>query len=70
VVSADASANTLVVHGKADQTFTVTSTTKITDPSGSPTTLASATAGTKVSGTYSKSDDSSTLTVYTLKFGK
>ena len=63
MVSVDAAANTLVVHGKADQTFTVTSTTKITGVDG----LASLTAGTKVSGSYSKSADGATLTVYTLK---
>ncbi len=66
VVSVDAAANTLVVHGKADQTFTVTATTKITGADS----LASVTAGTKVSGSYSKSADGATLTVYTLKVTK
>jgi hypothetical protein len=65
VVSVDAAANTLVVHGKADQTFTLTSTTKITGG-----TLADAVAGTKVSGTYTKSADGATLTVSTLKITK
>jgi hypothetical protein len=63
VVSVDTSSNTLVVHGKADQTFTVTSTTKFTGASD----LSGITAGTKVSGSYSKSADGATLTVYTLK---
>jgi hypothetical protein len=66
VVSVDAAANTLVVHGKADQTFTLTATTKIKGADG----LSSVTAGTKVSGTYSKSADGATLTVLTLKVGK
>lgn len=70
VISVDAAANTLVVHGKADQTFTVTPTTKITDATGAASTLAAVTAGAKVSGSYSKSTDGATLTVYTLKIGK
>ena len=63
VVSVDAGSNTLVVHGKADQTFTVTSATKITGASG----LAAVTAGAKVSGSYTKSADGTTLTASTLK---
>lgn len=65
VVSVDAAANTLVVHGKADQTFTLTPATKITGG-----TLADATAGKKVSGSYIKSPDGATLTVTSLKIGK
>jgi hypothetical protein len=66
VVSVDAAGKTLVVHGKADQTFTVTSDTKIT---GSATDLSGVTAGTKVSGSYTKAADGS-LTLATLKVGK
>jgi biotin carboxyl carrier protein len=66
VVSVDATAGTLVVHGKADQTFTVTSSTKITGADN----LAAITAGAKVSGSYEKSADGATLTVTTLKVGK
>jgi hypothetical protein len=66
VVSVDAAADTLVVHGKADQTYTVTPTTKITGADG----LASITAGTKVSGSYTKSADGATLTLATLKVAK
>jgi hypothetical protein len=66
VVSVDAASNTLVVHGKADQTFTVTSATKITGADG----LASVTAGEKVSGTYMKSADGATMTLATLKVTK
>ena len=62
VVSVDTTASTLVVHGKADQTFTVTSATKITGG-----TLATLAAGAKVSGTYTKSADGATLTLATLK---
>ncbi len=63
VVSVDAASNTLVVHGKADQTFTVTSATKITGADN----LGAVTAGAKVTGTYQKSADGSTLTVTALK---
>jgi predicted lipoprotein len=62
VVSVDTASNTLVVHGKADQTFTLTPVTKITGG-----TLAALTAGTKVKGTYTKSADGATLTLATLK---
>jgi len=63
VVSVDAASNTLVVHGKADQTFTVTSATKITGADN----LGAVTAGAKVSGYYQKSADGSTLSVTSLK---
>jgi hypothetical protein len=63
VVSVNAAANTLVVHGKTDQTFTVTSATKITGADN----LAGIAAGAKVSGSYMKSADGATLTVSTLK---
>ena len=66
VVSVDAASNTLVVHGKADQTFTVTSSTKITGAAN----LGAITAGQKVSGSYQKSTDGATLTVNTLKVAK
>jgi hypothetical protein len=59
VVSVDAAGGTLVVHGKADQTFTVTAETKITGAAG----LGAITAGTHVSGSYTKSADGATLTV-------
>ncbi len=63
VVSVDIIAHTLVVHGKADQTFTVPATAKFTGVDG----LSSITAGQKVSGTYTKSADGATNTVATLK---
>jgi len=63
-------ADSLVVHGKADQTFTITPTTKITDAAGTASTLAAITAGAKVTGSYSKSADGTVLTVYTLKVKK
>jgi hypothetical protein len=66
VVSVDAASNTLVVHGKVDQTFTVTSSTKITGAAN----LGAVTAGQKVSGSYLKSTDGATLTVTTLKVTK
>jgi hypothetical protein len=67
VVSIDAAANTLVVHGRSDQTFTVTTLTKFT---GAASGLSDVTAGAKVSGSYTKSADGSVLTVSTLKVGK
>jgi hypothetical protein len=63
VVSVNAGANTLVVHGKTDQTFTVTASTKITGAAG----LSAITAGQKVSGSYEKSADGTTMTLATLK---
>lgn len=66
VVSVDAGAGTLVVHGKADQTFTVTSSTKITGADS----LGAIAAGAKVSGSYEKSADGATLTVTSLKVAK
>ncbi|HEX4139652.1 MAG TPA: hypothetical protein VHY09_04845 [Candidatus Methylacidiphilales bacterium] len=66
VVSVDAGSDTLVVHGKADQTFTVTSATKITGAAN----LGAVATGAKVSGSYQKSTDGSTLTVTTLKVAK
>ena len=66
VVSVDATAKTLVVHGKADQTFTVTDDTKFTGA----TDLSGVTVGAKVSGSYTKSTDGTTLNVATLKVGK
>jgi hypothetical protein len=62
--------DSLVIHGKADQTFTVTPMTKITDATGTVTTLSAVTAGAKVTGTNSKSTDGTVLTVYTLKIKK
>ena len=66
VVSVDATVGTLVVHGKADQTFTVTSSTKITGADN----LGAIAAGAKVSGSYEKSADGATLTVISLKVAK
>jgi hypothetical protein len=66
VVSVDAASGTMVVHGKADQTFTVTSSTKMTGADN----LAAITPGMKVSGSYEKSADGAILTVTTLKVGK
>jgi len=66
VVSVDAAGKTLVVHGKTDQTFAVTSSTKFTGA----TDLSGVTAGAKVSGTYATSADGTTLTLATLKVSK
>ncbi|MCE0521492.1 MAG: hypothetical protein LV480_01100 [Methylacidiphilales bacterium] len=70
VVSVDAAAGSLVVHGKADQTFNLDPSAKVVDAGGAESSLSEVTPGTKVSGTYSKSADGATLTVYTLKIGK
>ncbi len=56
------SGNTLVVHGKADMTFMVTSSTKITGAAS----LSAITAGEKASGSYEKAADG-TMTLATLK---
>ncbi len=60
VDSVDAAGNTITVHGK---TYTVTPDTKITGAAN----LGTITAGAKVSGSYQKSADGSTMTVATLK---
>jgi Domain of unknown function (DUF5666) len=66
VVSVDATGGTLIVHGKADQTFTVSATTKFTGGSS----LADVTPGAKVSGSYVKSPDGATMTLNSLKIAK
>lgn len=71
VVSTNLTANTIVVaHGKTDQTFTLTPTTKITDTTGKITNLANLQAGSYVHGTYIQSADGTTLAVQTLKIGE
>lgn len=67
VVSVDAGSSTIIVHGKQDQTFTVTPETKI---SGAATSLAAITAGEHVKGSYMKSADGATLTIASLNVGK
>jgi hypothetical protein len=69
LVSVDATANTIVVHGRADETFIITASTKVTDASGSAVALSSAAPGAKVSGSYTAAPDG-TMTLYSLKLGK
>jgi len=67
VTAVDATAGTLTIKSR---TFSVTSTTAITDSTGAAATLAGVTVGSKVSGTYEKSADGASMTVDTLKIGK
>jgi hypothetical protein len=64
VVSVDTTANTIVVHGKADQTFTVASDAKITGAAN----LAAITAGQHVKISYTKgADGTMTASAITVK---
>ncbi len=65
VVSVDATANTIVVHGKADQTFTVASDAKITGAAN----LGAITAGQRVKLSYTKGADG-TMTVSAISVNK
>jgi len=58
VVSVDAAGGTIVVHGKADQTFAVASDAKITGAAN----LGAITAGQHVKVSYTKSADGATMT--------
>jgi hypothetical protein len=64
-----ASSNSLVVHGRTDQTFTLTPNTKITHSAGKRATPATLKPGDSVTGTYVQSPDGA-LTADTLKVGK
>jgi hypothetical protein len=67
VVSVDAAANTLVIHFRGkDMPFTVTATTKFTGADN----LAAITAGTHVSGMYSRGPDGHTRLIETFQVGK
>jgi hypothetical protein len=61
VTAVDAASSTFTIKTR---TFTTTATTKIT---GSASSLADVTVGAKVTGTYEKSADGTTMTVDTLK---
>jgi len=60
----------IVVHGKADETYAVTDSTKITDAGGKDAKLSSFKAGARVSGSYTKAADGTTFTVTALKLSK
>ena len=60
------SGGSFVVHGRTDQTFTLTAETQITDSRGTPTSLTNLRSGTHVTGTYIKFPDGM-LKVVTLK---
>jgi len=64
------SGESIVVHGKADETYAVTETTKITDASGKAAKLTSFKAGAKISGSYTKAADGTTFTATSLKLSK
>jgi hypothetical protein len=67
VTAVDAASSTFTIKAR---TFTTTATTKITDSTGAVASLADVAVGTKVSGSYEKSADGTTLTVDTLKIAK
>jgi hypothetical protein len=67
VTAVDAGAGTVTIKSR---TFTITSTTVITDSTGAAATLADVAVGTKVTGSYEKSADGTTMTAETLKIGK
>jgi hypothetical protein len=64
----DTSADTITIAGKTPRVFQLTSTTKITDGAGNPSTLAAATVGEDVGGSYEK-DASGTKTLFSVRFG-
>jgi len=67
--SVDASAQTITIEGKkADRVFSLTPETKITDGAGNPSTLAAATPGEDVGGSYTK-DATGKMTLGSVRFG-
>ena len=70
VTAVDATAMTVTVAGKAgDNTYTVTSDTKITKD-GQPATFADITVGTAIHGAYKKDGDKMTATMIGIGKGK
>jgi nucleoid-associated protein YgaU len=67
VTAVDATASTFTIKSR---TFTVDSSSKVTDATGAASSLASVAVGTKVRGTYEKSADGATMTVVSLKIAK
>lgn len=62
----DTSAQTITLVGKkSTRVFHLTSTTKITDGTGAPSSLAAATVGEDVGGSY----DKATMTLFSVRFG-
>jgi hypothetical protein len=66
VTAVDAGAGTVTIKSR---TLTVNSSSVITDSTGAAASLASISAGSKVSGTCEKSADGTTMTIVTLKMG-
>lgn len=67
VTAVDATASTFSIKSR---TFTVATSSKVTDASGAASSLANVAVGTKVSGSYEKSADGATMTVVSLKIAK
>jgi hypothetical protein len=67
VTAVDAASSTFTIKAR---TFTTTPTTKITDSTGTAASLADVAVGAKVTGSYEKSADGTTMTVDTLKIAK
>ncbi len=64
----DPSAQTITLSGKSARIFHLTPSTKITDGAGNPSSLAAATVGEDVGGSYSKGTDG-TMTLFSVRFG-
>jgi hypothetical protein len=61
----DTSAQTITIAGKTPRVFHLTSTTRITDGAGNPSTLDAATVGEDTGGSY----DKASMTLYSVRFG-
>ncbi len=69
LAAVDTSAQTITIAGKkANRVFHLSPTTKIIDGAGNPSSLAAATVGEDVGGSYAK-DASGTMTLFSVRFG-
>src|ERR1700761_4277318 len=68
LAAVDTSAQTITLSGKSARVFHLTAETKITDGTGAPSTLAAATVGEDVGGSYTK-DTAGTMTLFSVRFG-
>ena len=66
LAAVDTGAQTITIAGKkANRVFHLTATTRITDGAGNPSSLAAATVGEDVGGSYAKD----TMTLFSVRFG-
>ena len=68
LLSVDQGAQSITIAGKTPRVFHLTPTTKITDGTGAPSSLAAAVVGEDVGGSYSK-DATGTMTLFSVRFG-